>query len=203
MVILLSTLLALGLQDKKEPDPSSTKEAMRRIQLLVGEWRVTGQNEEAQEDAWSEKHQWGFMIEKDVFSLQMSVTDGKALKEGLLSYDLKRKVYRLAVTRADGTAVTYEGPLKNREMALEQVVEKGAAVQERLVFQLLRDNRHLIARERRAGTSATWIFMQSFSCTKEGVPFVKNEGPKCVVTGGTGTIAVSHGGKSYTVCCSG
>ena len=30
-----------------------------------------------------------------------------------------------------------------------------------------------------------------------------NSGPECVVTGGLGTIAVTHQGKTYYVCCTG
>jgi Archaeal TRASH domain len=41
--------------------------------------------------------------------------------------------------------------------------------------------------------------------TKEGVPFadVGVLERECIVSGGLGTIAVSHEGKTYYVCCTG
>ena len=41
--------------------------------------------------------------------------------------------------------------------------------------------------------------------TRKGSSFAKNaaSGPECVVTGGLGTIAVEHDGKTYFVCCGG
>ncbi len=40
--------------------------------------------------------------------------------------------------------------------------------------------------------------------TKEGEPFADTGGgPECIVSGGRGTIAVTHAGKTYHVCCSG
>ena len=48
-----------------------------------------------------------------------------------------------------------------------------------------------------------WNRQSQLGCTKEGVPFVRGEGPKCIVTGGTGTIPVTYAGKTYYVCCTG
>ncbi len=39
--------------------------------------------------------------------------------------------------------------------------------------------------------------------TKEGADFAKASGNECVVTGGSASIAVTHKGKTYYVCCSG
>jgi YHS domain-containing protein len=40
--------------------------------------------------------------------------------------------------------------------------------------------------------------------TRLGVRFAAGDSfPECIVTGGRGTIAVSHAGMTYYVCCSG
>ena len=40
--------------------------------------------------------------------------------------------------------------------------------------------------------------------TRDGTSIALGDGqPKCIVTGGQGTISVNVGGKSYFVCCSG
>ena len=44
----------------------------------------------------------------------------------------------------------------------------------------------------------------SVGATKEGKAFAVGTGkPECIVSGGTGTSAVSYMGKTYYVCCSG
>ena len=39
--------------------------------------------------------------------------------------------------------------------------------------------------------------------SKEGVSLAGGKKNECIITGGLGTIAVSFGGKTYYVCCSG
>ena len=195
MLVLISLLLLLP----QENDPATTKEAMQRVQLVVGAWKVAAVPKGTKEEAWIERHEWSFTIEKDEFSLRLVVTDGKMLKEGDLGYDLKRNLYRFRVIRIDGKESVFEGKLRERELALDEVVEKGAE-QQRIEFQLLRENRHLISIEKRKAGRESFLMTHSFGCTKEGVPFLRGEMPKCVVTGGAGAIAVRHGGKTYYVC---
>jgi hypothetical protein len=190
----MSFLLWLSLQD-----PATTKEAMQRVQLVVGSWKCTGENKESRTEAWIEKQDWSFKIEKDRFALQLIVTDGRILKEALLSYDLSTKLYRFQVTRADGKNLILEGNLDGNELALDEVVEKGTA-QERMTFVLLRENRFLISLEKRGAGKSTFLPTYTVGCTKSGVPFLRGEPPKCVVTGGSGTIQVQHAGKTYYVC---
>ncbi len=192
-------MLTLALLLFQEKDPATTKEAMQRVQLVVGPWRCTVVNKESKEESWVEKQEWNFKIEKDEFRLEVKITDGKYLKGGVLGYDLKKKVYRFEAARADGRKSGFEGKLKDRELLLEEIVEKGTA-QDRMTFHLLRDNRFLVSVERRAAGKETYLLLYAYGCTKEGVPFVKGEPPKCVVTGGTGTMPVSYEGKTYYVC---
>lgn len=194
MNALFALLLGALAQDK---EPATTKQAMFPIQLLVGEWRVTVESNVGNEDGWTETHSWEYKIEKETYALRFTVKEGKRAKDGVLSYDLKKKVYRLDLNRPDGTKVAYEGKLQGKELSLEEVGKDKEP--ERWVFTLLRHNRFLVAIETRQGAS-TWLMTHSLGCTKEGVPFVTSEAPKCPVTGGIGTIEVQHAGKSYYVC---
>ncbi len=180
-------------------DPASTKEAMRPVQLLVGEWRVTVSEDGEAAKGWEETQAWEYRIEKDQYSLEFTVKDGKRFKEGLLSYDLKRKLYRLDAVRVDGKKAAFEGKLLVKELVLEELAPEGAAA-ERLNFNFLRDIRFIGSVERREAGSKTWNESHQYQFTRAGVSIVRSEGPKCVVTGGTGTIAVEHGGKTYYVC---
>jgi hypothetical protein len=201
---MLTTLVALFLLQAKPPPPiATTKEAMQKVQLVVGDWRVTAMPREMKRDPWAEKASWSFKIEKEDYSLAFVTTGGAIWKEGSLRFDLKKQVYVLEAALAAGGTRSYEGKLveKERLLTLEETTE--AWPRERAVFSLLRDNRFLIDVESQAAKGRDWSLMVQLGCTKEGVPFVRGEGIKCVVTGGAGTIPVSHAGKTYYVCCSG
>ena len=77
--------------------------------------------------------------------------------------------------------------------------------EQRLVFSLLHHNRHLYRIETRpAGTTVAFTRKFQVGATKEGVDFANvAKGPECIVSGGLGTMKVSHKGKDYWVCCTG
>src|SRR5581483_9793204 len=118
-------------------------------------------------------------IDKEEYGLQFESKGGKKLKSGVLSYDLKRKLYRLDVVRPDDRKAAFEGKLSGKELALEEVVEPKAAA-ERVTFNLLRDNRVLLNWERKDAGKNNWTSTYSYSSTKNGVPFVRVEAGKCV-----------------------
>jgi hypothetical protein len=201
---MIAALAALLLLQAKPPPPiATTKEAMQKIQLVVGDWRVTGMPRELKREPWAEKASWGFKIEKEDYSLTLATTDAVFWKEATLRFDLKKQVYVLEAALAAGGKRTYEGKLveKERLLAMEEAVEGWP--RERAVFSLLRDNRFLIDIESQSAKGKDWTPVAQLGCTKEGVPFVRGEGVKCIVTGGAGSIPVTHGGKTYYVCCSG
>jgi YHS domain-containing protein len=196
-------LLLLALHQDKPVEYATTREAMQKVQLIVGEWRCTGMPREMKREAWTEKAGWSFVIEKDLYRIRLSATDAVFWKEATLGYDLKRKVFTLEATAPDGTARAYAGLLKEKDrlLTLEEVTD--AWPRERAVFSLLRDNRFLIDFESQSAKGRDWTTLVQIGCTKEGVPFVRGEGPKCIVTGGAGSIAVTYKGKTYYVCCTG
>jgi hypothetical protein len=193
-------LIAAALAVLAQKEPSTTKEAMKPVNFLVGEWRTTITAEDGKGQGWEEMQAWEYRIEKDDFGMQFTVKDGKKFKEGVLTYDLKRKIYRLEMGTIEGKKVAFEGKLAGKELSMEQVVEDKGAAQDRMAFTFLRDNRFLSSYDRREAGSKTWLTTLAYQYTKQGVPFVKSDAPKCVVTGGTGTIEVSYQGKSYYVC---
>lgn len=182
-----------------QADPRTTKEAMRSVQFLVGEWKVLVTDEARRDQSWEEEQAWEYRIEGDAYALRFAAKGSRAFREGLLTYDLTRKTYRLEVVRASGTPASFEGAWAGRELKLEEP-QDSASGRERLTFQFLRDNRFLGTLERREAGAKAWRPVFSYQFTKKGVPFVRAERPKCVVTGGTGDIEVSYQGKTYYVC---
>jgi YHS domain-containing protein len=195
----ITLAIAVGLLACQK-EPANTRDAMKPVQLLVGEWRIEVSCDDAKEEAWSETQSWEFKIDKEEYALQFESKGGKKLKSGVLSYDLKKKVYHLDVVRPDDKKVAFEGKLSGRELVLEEVVEgKGAA--EKMSFNLLRDNRVLINIEHKDAGKNNWTQTHSYSSTKNGVPFVRVEAGKCVVTGGTPATTIDYKGVTYNLCC--
>jgi hypothetical protein len=197
MNILWIALLFSPVQDK---DPSSTKEAMKRVQFLVGEWKATWAPEgKDAKEGWEEIQSWEYKIEKEEYSLQYTVKEGKRTKAGVLGYDLKKKTYLLELTGLDDKKISFEGKLEGKELMLDQVGDPKAA-QERVSFNFLRDNRFIGDTQKRDAGAKAWNATATVQYTKQGVPFVRSEGPKCIVTGGTGSMEVAYQGKTYYVC---
>ena len=193
-LILLATLVAF------QKDPSSTKDAMKPVQLLVGEWRAQVSSEDGKEEAWEETQSWEYKIDKEEYGLQFEVKGGKKFKSGVLGYDLKKKVYRLDAVRMNDQKATFEGKLAGKELALEEAGDAKGTL-EKVTFNLLRDNRVLMSVERKEAGKSNWAPSLSYASTKQGVPFVRAESAKCVVTGGTPSSTVEYKGMSYNLCC--
>jgi len=190
----MTTLLLVALLQKA---PATTKEAMRPVQLLVGEWRV---EVDGPGDAdWGETQAWEYKIDGQTYGLQFTIKDGKRFKDGSLSYDLKTKSYRLEATRADGAKAAFEGKLTDKELVFEEKAAEGAAA-ERITYNLLRDNRFIGMVEKREAGQKLFSETHQYQFTRAGVSIVKVEAPKCVVTGGSSQIAVEYQGKTYYVC---
>lgn len=183
-----------------QKDPASTKDAMKPVQLLVGEWRIEVSSEDPKQEAWSETQSWEFKIDKEEYALQFESKEGRKLRSGVLWYDLKKKLYRLDIVRPDDKKAAFEGKLSGKELVLEEVVDAKSAA-EKVTFNLLRDNRVLINWERREAGRSNWSTTYNYSSTKNGVPFVRTEAGKCVVTGGTPASTVEYKGVTYNLCC--
>lgn len=190
---MISFLILLFAQD-----PSSTKEAMRPVQALVGKWNVTFSPEGG--GSWQEVQAWEYKIDREEYGLQFTVQDGKRIKDGILSYDLKRKLYQLQTVGVEGKISSYEGKVDGKDLTLEQITDDKSP-KEKLTFHFLRDNRIIGSIEKRQPGTRTWTETHKVQFTKQGVPFVKTTPSKCVVTGGTGDREVSFAGVTYLVCC--
>ena len=194
MTLMLLALVAF------QKDPSSTKDAMKPVQLLVGEWRAQVSSEDGKEEAWEEMQSWEYKIEKEEYGLQFEIKGGKKFKSGVLAYDLKKKLYRLEAVRMNDQKATFEGKLAGKELVMDEVGDAKGPL-EKVTFNLLRDNRVLWSVERKEAGKSNWAPSLSYANTKQGVPFVRAQSAVCVVTGGTPTSSVDYKGVSYPLCC--
>ena len=195
-----TTLMLLAALVAFQKDPSSTKDAMKPVQLLVGEWRAQVSSDDGKEEPWEETQSWEYKIDKEEYGLQFEIKGGKKFKSGVLGYDLKKKVYRLDAVRMNDQKASFEGKLSGKELTLEEVGDAKGSL-EKVAFNLLRDNRVMMSVERKEAGKSNWAPNLSYANTKQGVPFVRGESAKCVVTGGTPSSTVEYKGVTYNLCC--
>ena len=208
-VVFALAFAAMGSQLPDSPKPATPREALQPFNVLVGSWKGTGYpenvtKEERAAGMWVETDSWAWRFKGEDAWLEVAFEKGKYFTTGELRYLSEKNSYQLKLVAADKTTFTYVGTLKDKVMTLDRV-DGPANEQQRLVFSLLHNNRHLYRFETRAAGS-TLAFDKKFQvgATKEGVPFADvPKGPECIVSGGAGTIKVSYMGKDYYVCCTG
>jgi ribosomal protein L24E len=202
VVVLVAASLATG-ESKKPP-----REALKPLNILVGTWKGTGTPEgtpdERQKGHWVETVTCEWQFKGDDAWLTLAFDKGKHFVRGEIRQVPDKEDFQLVLETVDKEKRTYTGTLKGKQFTVEREIAASKIV-ERLTFSLLHDNRITYRVETRPtnGTLITRKYLVGM--TKEGVPFV-DIGPserECIVSGGLGTMAVTHDGKTYYVCCSG
>jgi ribosomal protein L24E len=205
LVVLLLLVWTTGAPTADAPKRSA-KEALRAFDGMIGSWRGTGQPQSKadKQKFWQETISWEWQFKQDDVYLKCSFEKGKYFTDGQLRYLSDKDIYQLSLTTTDKETVRFEGKLKEHVLTVERVDDKKKETQ-RLVFNLLHDNRYLYQYDFKPEDKGTFTRLYQVGCTKEGVPFA-NAGadkPECIVSGGPGTMAVTYKGKTYYVCCSG
>jgi YHS domain-containing protein len=210
-VISVWLAIASGLTTDDRPAPTTAESrrtaqrALEPFNALVGNWRGVGQPRRmSAQGAWNEQAQWQWKLDKESASVVVLVKDGKLLSEGRLTYDAAPKRFRFDVRLPDGTAATYSGTLDTQQR-LELIRDEPNGIQHRITLRMLHDDRITMLFETRRGESGFFARQAEIGYTRIGGKFAAaGDGyPKCIVTGGRGTIAVRYQGKTYYVCCSG
>ncbi len=186
------------------------KEALTQFQDLVGGWVGTGQPKRGSAvGAWREKADWRWKFAGEQAALECLVEEGKLLKSGLLSFDPDKKTFLLkAVELTDAKEKTverdYVGELVEKKLVLEAAGTESTDGR-RITITRLNEKRTLVLFERKAPSQNFYSRIAEVGYTREGTRLADSDqtGPVCVVTGGVGTIKVTHKGETYWVCCTG
>jgi hypothetical protein len=201
LMLLVSTTAA----PTADPPKRTAKEALRAFDGLIGSWRGTGQptSKADKQKFWQETIAWEWQFKQDDVTLKCVFEKGKYFTEGQLRFLADKDAYQLTLTTNDKENLTFEGKLKDHILTLERADDKKKETQ-RLVFNLLHDNRYLYHYEFKPEDKG-FTRVYQVGCTKEGVAFANAGQPEreCIVSGGPGTMAVTYKGKTYYVCCSG
>jgi len=210
MRYLLLPILLASLALAADPVPTaklSPREALAPFGPLIGAWRGSGLpegNTEARtKGLWTETivASWHFGNET---SIRMAIASGKYLTDGELLPGDKAGTYRLRLTGVDKKTVEYAATLKDKTLtALYEDV--AAAKTRKMVVVMLHGNRFTWRFEEKPTSGTFFTRVWQVGATRQGESIADKPDPEkeCIVSGGAGTIAVSHEGKTYYVCCSG
>lgn len=193
---------------KSPPDKatrSAIQEALSPFNSLIGGWRGVGQvRRGSTRGAWQETGTFIWKFSGGNVGIEYQVKDPKHVKTGLISWDPAKKHFTMNAVLADDSKQKFTGQFQKKVLTLMSESDSNGYVW-RVSFRPLNEKRMLVTYERRKATASFYARVGEVGYTREGTRLAAsdNTGPECVVTGGAGTIKVSHKGKTYYVCCSG
>jgi hypothetical protein len=182
------------------------------LQAYVGGWRGVGQPKRgSNRGAWTETADWSWKFADGRASLVGTLDDSKFFSAlVVLPGDAPHTFVLLAHRLADESDAEPAPPRRFRGAIDDGAFvatadsadgEEPARISVRLVAG---GDRMLVLYEKQMG-AGQYARLGEVGSTRKGSSFAKRAtaGRECVVTGGLGTIAVEHAGKTYYVCCSG
>ena len=207
-ISILSVLVGLPAVAEKPPSETTKSAAIQALQdynVLVGGWRGVGQPKRgSQTGAWQERVESVWELKPKKSGIRWKIDAGKQWKSALLSYDEEKQVYTLNVELPDETSRTYSGKINEKRLVMESEPKVEQEIH-RVTLTVLNENRVTMLLEKRPEQQSFFTRVAEIGYQRDGtrLAVAGNSGPECVVTGGLGTIAVMHQGKTYYVCCTG
>ena len=191
--------------DSTEDVKEARRIALSKLNPLIGQWRGVGRPQRYRTaGTWREKADWVWGFETNGPTFKCTVADGKELKAGEISWDPKKKRFTLRGEHSTGFERNYHGSLDGKKLTLTSEPDRDGDVY-RFQITMLNPKRTLVLFQKQKGGKGRFARVHEVGYTREGTRLAKDTlgGPECVVTGGLGTIKVSHKNKSYFVCCTG
>lgn len=204
---MATIMLLLSVGGVRAADTTDPREALKPFGTLVGSWKGTGvpegNREERQNGFWTEMISWEWSFQGTEVSLKAVIRKGKHFTAAEIRPAKQADRFEVVMNTVDKKSLVFSGQFKNQRLIVERT--DGATKEtQRLTFRLLHSNRIVYQYDVRPEGKTLFAKKYQVGVTKEGEPFAAGEsGPECIVSGGQGTIQVSHMGKTYYVCCSG
>ncbi len=181
------------------------------FEQMIGGWKGQGIPAKNRLKGWPERHAWSWKFAggKPV-AMTVEMTKGKILAQALLTHEAKEGGFRLEGKDPEGKSVSYTGKYNDSARSLSLLRENPPAeIGEERIDLALNDNkiRYSMRLFRKEPTAPQFALVIDANMGKEGESFAAGGAaadlPKCIVTGGAGTMTVSFDGKSFPICCSG
>lgn len=198
--------------------------ALQPLQVLLGDWRwITrkefGGSKKSGEDL---KWVWDFKSDSDQPSLTAKSDGNPYFEQVWISFLPEDDKFLATIKSPTGEPRVFKGswtdggePKEESDGKKLQHTHKLQLTQTtpaegdqwQLVFTQLDNNQYLMDLLRRPLTGKQFgpldVVRQQRLGTSFAVADSDNPGPKCIISGGLGTMNVTYKGKSYPVCCSG
>ncbi|WP_437229612.1 hypothetical protein SH661x_001534 [Planctomicrobium sp. SH661] len=195
--------------------------AMMPLQVMLGTWHGTTQREVGQFKAIDEPvWVWDFQTNRDQPALVMTSSASPYVREARLTYLTDRGLFQMQAIDPEGKTRILEGnfsgPVEEFQgedqkmhvkykLELTQVEPAEVRDQWQIIFNQQENNRYLQEMAKKRGS--TYLRFDTVATQRQGTSFAKSDAgygeKECVISGGLGTIQLTHQGKSYWVCCTG
>ena len=203
-LVLLVVVAAALAGDKPN---SRQQEQLAKLQAVVGSWRGVAQPRYGSaKDNWFENADWSWDFTRPVPALVAASPQGKFFRRLLLAATDRDGEYQLTATPANDSADQhYVGRLYDQNHLVLLATRPRDDLPRRLTFRFVAGGDRLLLLMEKPGPAAdSFARIAEIGYTRVGSGFAKvAQGRECIVTGGLGTIEVSHNGKTYYVCCTG
>lgn len=192
----------------KDKDFATSKKALLEVQDFIGLWNLEGtQKMSGKTTAWKEKVSWGWRFKDGDSWITVDFAEGKGkyFKNGTLKYDVEKKKYILALTLSDKSELVFDGELpKGGGLKLEGKDAKTGDVHRLAMNTLVEGIRFQLRYEKQDGGKGLFSNVFAMNGNKDGESIAgTSKKPECIVSGGAASIAVTHQGNKYFVCCTG
>ena len=189
---------------------------LKPLGVLVGEWKGVGQPRRGSNlGAWSEKAQAAWKFDEKQSGLVLNFDPGQHYKSVVFSVAKDAVTPELYLMSAGGQTIqlkrndestahkTSDKPTKDVAWVFESSPD--ALPQTRCTVRVISEIRVAMLFEEKPTPQASYRRLSEIGLTRAGARLASgNTGERqCIVTGGLGTIKVSHEGKTYFVCCEG
>ena len=168
---------------------------LKPLGVLVGEWKGVGQPRRGSNlGAWSEKAQAAWKFDEKQSGLVLNFDPGQHYKSVVFSVAKDAVTPELYLMSAGGQTIQLK---RNDESTAHKTSDKPT----KDVAWVFESSPDALPQTRQA----SYRRLSEIGLTRAGARLARgNSGERqCIVTGGLGTIKVSHEGKTYFVCCEG
>jgi hypothetical protein len=206
-----------------EKNADAVVAALQPLQVLLGKWegktrQAFGGFSAVDELNWI----WDFQTDRTQPGLKAKSDKSPYFKLVRVSYDPLSEKFQLTLTPREGEPRQFEGTWTDGGEPQEVADGKVTHRTYKLMFTELSDpgteawqivlnqqdnDRYLLEMSKRPPAGKTFNKFDVVGTQRFGKPFAAaesdNPGPKCIISGGLGSMTVTYKGKSYPVCCSG
>ncbi|TWT43088.1 YHS domain protein [Thalassoglobus neptunius] len=195
--------------------------ALKPVQVMLGQWRGTTQKQFGDFKALdTPEWVWDFQTDPEHPSLVMTSKESPYFRTARLTYAPDEEIFGLETTDPEGRTRLYDGnfskPVEefqgdDRTMQVRYQLQfqqtNGESPRDtwQVTFNQQKNNRYLVELARLSGKN--FLRFDTIATQRDGTSFaMTDEGygdRECIISGGLGTISLTHNGKTYWVCCTG